>query len=138
MLKKRETLQHRTTPAFKGGEGVLHSTILATPEEMMGKGRVFNRILLESGCSIGTHTHVQTADERVLPKGTAYITDAGMCGGKNSVLGVKQEIIIKKFIDNMPARFEYDPKEIELNGVVISVDQSTGKAQSIQRVSVAD
>ena len=87
---------------------------------------------------IGTHTHVQTADERVLPKGTAYITDAGMCGGKNSVLGVKQEIIIKKFIDNMPARFEYDPKEIELNGVVISVDQSTGKAQSIQRVSVAD
>ena len=87
---------------------------------------------------VGTHTHVQTADERVLPKGTAYITDAGMCGGKNSVLGVKQEIIIKKFIDNMPARFEYDPKEIELNGVVISVDQSTGKAQSIQRVSVAD
>ena len=83
-------------------------------------------------------THVQTADERVLPKGTAYITDAGMCGGRNSVLGVKQEIIIKKFIDNMPARFEYDPKEIELNGVVISVDQSTGKAQSIQRVSVAD
>ena len=61
-----------------------------------------------------------------------------VCGGKNSVLGVKQEIIIKKFIDNMPARFEYDPKEIELNGVVISVDQSTGKAQSIQRVSVAD
>ena len=90
------------------------------------------------GRVIGTHTHVQTADERVLPKGTAYITDAGMCGGKNSVLGVKQEIIIKKFIDNMPARFEYDPKEIELNGVVISVDQSTGKAQSIQRVSVAD
>ena len=87
---------------------------------------------------VGTHTHVQTADERVLPKGTAYITDAGMCGGRNSVLGVKQEIIIKKFIDNMPARFEYDPKEIELNGVVISVDQSTGKAQSIQRVSVAD
>ena len=87
---------------------------------------------------IGTHTHVQTADERVLPKGTAYITDAGMCGGKNSVLGVKQEIIIKKFIDNMPARFECDPREIELNGVVISVDQSTGKAQSIQRVSVAD
>ena len=54
------------------------------------------------------------------------------------MLGVKQEIIIKKFIDNMPARFEYDPKEIELNGVVISVDQSTGKAQSIQRVSVVD
>ena len=78
MLKKRETLQHRTTPAFKGGEGVLHSTILATPEEMMGKGRVFNRILLESGCSIGTHTHVGDAEFFYILSGHGVASDDGI------------------------------------------------------------
>lgn len=87
---------------------------------------------------IGTHTHVQTADERILPGGTAYLTDAGMCGGRNSVLGVKKEIILQKFITNMPARFEYDPQDIELNGVLITIDPSSGRAQAIERICLCD
>lgn len=87
---------------------------------------------------IGTHTHVQTADERILPKGTAYLTDAGMCGGKNSVLGVQKQIIIQKFITNMPARFDYDHEDIELNGVLITLDQQTGRATAIERIAVSD
>ena len=87
---------------------------------------------------VGTHTHVQTADERILPGSTAYITDAGMCGGKNSVVGVKKEIILEKFITNLPVRFEYDHGEMEMNGVLITIDQSTGKAQEIQRICVSD
>lgn len=87
---------------------------------------------------IGTHTHVQTADERILPQGTAYITDAGMCGGKNSVLGVRKDIILHRFLTNLPVRFEYDHEDMELNAVLISVDSSTGKAQSIQRLSISE
>ena len=87
---------------------------------------------------IGTHTHVQTADERILPGGTAYLTDAGMCGGRNSVLGVKKEIILQKFITNMPARFEYDPQDIELNGVLITIDPSSGQAKAIERICLCD
>lgn len=87
---------------------------------------------------LGTHTHVQTADERILPKGTAYITDAGMCGGKNSVLGVKKEIIIQKFLTNLPARFEYDHQDMELNAVLIEIDNASGKAQDIQRIRIEE
>lgn len=86
---------------------------------------------------VGTHTHVQTADERILPNGTAYITDVGMCGGKNSVLGVKKDIIIQKFLTNLPARFEYEHEEIEMNAVLITIDQNTGKAQSIERLTIS-
>lgn len=87
---------------------------------------------------IGTHTHVQTADERILPQGTAYLTDAGMCGGRNSVLGVRKDIILHRFLTNLPVRFEYDHEDIELNAVLISVDASTGKAQSIQRLCICE
>ena len=83
---------------------------------------------------VGTHTHVQTADERILPKGTAYMTDAGMCGGKNSVLGVKKELIIGRFINHLPVRHEYDPQDIELCGCLIEIDEKTGKATNIQRI----
>lgn len=87
---------------------------------------------------VGTHTHVPTADERVLRGGTAYITDVGMCGGKNSVLGVKKEIIIRKFVTGMPERFEYDHQDMELNAVLITIDQSSGRAQSIERVCIGE
>lgn len=83
---------------------------------------------------IGTHTHVQTADERILPKGTAYMTDAGMCGGKNSVLGVKKELIINRFINHMPVRHEYDPQDIELHGCLVDIDEKTGKSTNITRI----
>lgn len=83
---------------------------------------------------IGTHTHVQTADERILPKGTAYLSDAGMCGGRNSVLGVKKELIINRFINHMPVRHEYDPADIEIHGCLIEIDEKTGKSSKIQRI----
>ena len=84
---------------------------------------------------IGTHTHVQTADERILPKGTAYITDTGMCGPRNSVIGVKKEIIVDRFINMLPHRFDVANSDNWINGVVIEINESNGKALSIKRIS---
>ncbi len=83
---------------------------------------------------VGTHTHIQTADEKVLPNGTAFITDAGMTGPYDSVIGRKKEQILTRFITQMPARFEMAEDDIQLHGVIIEVDEKTGKAESIKRV----
>lgn len=88
---------------------------------------------LVSAC-VGTHTHVQTADERLLPKGTAYITDLGMTGPYDSVLGRKQEQIIARFITQLPTRFEMATENIQLHGAIIEVEEKTGKAKSIKRI----
>ncbi len=82
----------------------------------------------------GTHTHVLTADERVLPKGTGYITDIGMCGVKDSVLGVDKDIVIGKFLTGMPARFDGAEGSCMINGCIFSVDEKTGKCLSAERV----
>lgn len=82
----------------------------------------------------GTHTHIQTADERVLPEGTAYITDLGMTGPLNSVLGVKTELVIQKFLTQMPVRFEVSESSYQFNAIVVEIDELTGKAVSIERV----
>lgn len=82
----------------------------------------------------GTHTHVQTADERLLSNGTAYITDLGMTGPRDSVLGVETEIIINKFLTQLPSRFEVAKGLYQFNGVVIDIDEETGLAKDIQRV----
>jgi len=86
---------------------------------------------------IGTHTHVQTADERILTAGTAYMTDAGMTGSFDSVIGVRKEDAIEKFITQRPAKFEVAKKDIRINGVVIEVDEKSGLALSIERINVA-
>jgi 2',3'-cyclic-nucleotide 2'-phosphodiesterase len=86
---------------------------------------------------IGTHTHVQTADDRVLTAGTAYMTDAGMTGSFDSVIGVKKEEAIQKFITQRPAKFEVAKKDIRINGVVIEVDEKTGLSLGIERINVA-
>lgn len=84
---------------------------------------------------VGTHTHVQTVDERILPGGTAYITDAGMTGALNGVIGVRKDIVLEKFCTKMPVRFEVETKEpYQLNGVVVRVDPATGSALSIERL----
>ncbi|MCM1564515.1 MAG: YmdB family metallophosphoesterase, partial [Dehalobacter sp.] len=80
---------------------------------------------------LGTHTHIQTADARVLDQGTAYITDVGMTGPRDSVLGVKKEIIINNFLTQMPARFEVANGVNQLNAVVLQIDEKTGKTQRI-------
>ena len=83
---------------------------------------------------VGTHTHIPTADERVLPGGTAYITDVGMSGPFDSVIGVQKEIVIEKFIHNMPARFEPATGDPRLCAVVVDCDPASGRARSIERV----
>lgn len=85
---------------------------------------------------IGTHTHVQTADETILPKGTAYISDAGMTGAVQSVLGVKTALSVQQFVTQIPVRLEHAEGEAKLNGVIIEVDDKTGKAAAISRVQV--
>jgi metallophosphoesterase (TIGR00282 family) len=82
----------------------------------------------------GTHTHVQTADERVLPRGTAYITDVGMCGPMDSVIGMERETVIRGFLTQLPRQFEVAEDNVALQGVVVDVDENDGKARSIRRL----
>ncbi len=86
-------------------------------------------------CVLGTHTHVQTADERILPFGTAFITDVGMTGPHEGVIGVDRNIIINRFITHMPARYEVAKGAAQFNAVYVEVDVLTGKALDIRRVS---
>jgi 2',3'-cyclic-nucleotide 2'-phosphodiesterase len=83
---------------------------------------------------LGTHTHVQTADERVLPGGTAYITDVGMCGPWDSVIGVKKELVLERFLTQRPVGFEPARRDTHLQGAIVDIDDATGKARSIVRV----
>lgn len=85
---------------------------------------------------VGTHTHVATADERVLPKGTAFISDAGMTGPHDSVLGRDSQAVIRRFLTQLPQRLEVAEHDIVLNGVIVDVDENTGLARSIERVRV--
>ena len=83
---------------------------------------------------VGTHTHIPTADTRVLPGGTAYQTDAGMTGPYDSVIGVQKEQIMQRFLTSLPARFEAASNDVRLCGVLVECDESTGKARNIQRI----
>ena len=87
---------------------------------------------------VGTHTHVQTADEQILPKGTAYIHDIGMTGPIHSVIGIKKEIAIEKFLTGMPRRFEVASGPAVLSAVLLELDGAVGKAISIQRFRIPD
>ncbi len=82
----------------------------------------------------GTHTHVQTADERILPKGTAYITDVGMAGPCDSVIGRKIEDVLERFLTSIPRKFDVAEGNIQLQGVVVDIDEKSGKAVSIVRI----
>ncbi|MCA1658593.1 MAG: TIGR00282 family metallophosphoesterase [Verrucomicrobiaceae bacterium] len=84
---------------------------------------------------IGTHTHVQTADEQIFPGGTAFICDAGMCGPASSILGRAVDPIVRRFISNLPAPFPVAKGDVRLCGVVVSIDKTTGRALSIARVN---
>ncbi len=83
---------------------------------------------------IGTHTHVQTADERILPNGTAYLSDVGMTGPMDSIIGMRRDIVIPKFVTGLPARFEVSDGAAQLCAVLIDVDVATGRARSIRRI----
>jgi metallophosphoesterase (TIGR00282 family) len=87
---------------------------------------------------VGTHTHVPTADERVLPNGTAYITDVGMTGPYDGVIGVKKELVVGKFLNGMPVRFEPATGDVRLCAVVVDCEENTGKARSIERIMLQE
>ena len=83
---------------------------------------------------VGTHTHVQTSDEAILPKGTAYLTDLGMTGPKDSVLGRALDPVLKKFLTGLPTKFEVATNDVALEGVIVTVDAKTGRATKIKRI----
>ncbi len=85
---------------------------------------------------VGTHTHVATADERILAKGTAYQTDLGMTGPYDSVIGMKEDAVMKRFLTSMPARFEVAQHDVRLSGLCIEVDEWSGTATSVERVAL--
>jgi metallophosphoesterase (TIGR00282 family) len=83
---------------------------------------------------LGTHTHVQTSDEKILPQGTAYMTDVGMTGPADSVIGVKKELAIERFLTQMPNKFEVAKRNLVLEAAVLSIDPQTGRAMGIRRI----
>jgi hypothetical protein len=87
---------------------------------------------------LGTHTHIPTADERVLPGGTAFQTDVGMTGPYDSIIGVQKELVIQRFLTGLPARWEPASGDTRFCGVVIECDEDSGKASSIQRLMLKD
>ncbi len=87
---------------------------------------------------VGTHTHVQTADERILPQGTAYLTDVGMVGSYDGILGMDRELVQKRFLTQLPVRFNTAGGRTQLNAVLIDIDQTTGEAKKIRRIRIDD
>jgi len=85
---------------------------------------------------VGTHTHVQTADERILPGGTAYITDVGMVGPRDSVIGIRKEIVIERFINLMPQKFKVANDDNWISGVLIDIDENSGRSKNISRINL--
>jgi 2',3'-cyclic-nucleotide 2'-phosphodiesterase len=84
---------------------------------------------------LGTHTHVPTADEHVLPGGTAYITDVGMTGPHDSVIGMEKQGILQRFLDALPTKFAVAEADVQMNSVLLDIDVSTGRSRSIQRLN---
>ncbi len=85
---------------------------------------------------LGTHTHIPTADTRVLPGGTAYQTDVGMTGPYDSVIGVQKELVIQRFLTNMPARWESAHGDVQFCGVYMDIDEATGRARGVERIMI--
>lgn len=120
-------IQERTPFCFIDFHAEITSEKLALGWHLAGK----------ASAVVGTHTHVQTADERILPGGTAYITDVGMTGPRDGILGVKKELIIRRFIDQMPVRFELAPGFRQFSAVHIEL-QDNGRATVIKRIAILE
>ena len=125
VLKEIDAIRQRARVIFVDFHGEATSEKIAMGWHLDGKVTAI----------VGTHTHVQTADERILPKGTAYLTDVGMTGPHDSVIGVVTEAALGKFLNGMPARFDTATANPRLNAVVIDVDDETGHALDIERLS---
>jgi metallophosphoesterase (TIGR00282 family) len=125
VLEEIETLRGRTRVIFVDFHAEATSEKVAMGWHLDGKVTAV----------VGTHTHVQSADDQILPGGTAYLTDAGMTGPHDGVIGVEKSAVIDKFLRGMPVRMETATGNPRLNGILIAADESTGKAVAVQRVS---
>jgi metallophosphoesterase (TIGR00282 family) len=128
VLREIETIRHRTRIIIVDFHAEATSEKVAMGWHLDGKVTAV----------FGTHTHVQTADERILPGGTAYLTDAGMTGPHDSIIGMEKGPSLARFLNGMPSRFEPATGNPRLNGVVVSADEKTGKATGITRISYSE
>jgi len=128
VLREIEAIRHRTRVIIVDFHAEATSEKVAMGWHLDGKVTAV----------LGTHTHVQTADERVLPGGTAYLTDAGMTGPHDSIIGMEKEPSLARFLNAMPSRFEPATGNPRLNGAVIEADDKTGRATSITRISLSE
>ena len=125
VLREIESIRHRARIIFVDMHAEATSEKVAMGWHLDGKVTAV----------IGTHTHVQTADERILPNGTAYLTDSGMTGPHDSIIGMEREPSLARFLNGMPSKFEPATGNPRLNGVVIEADDKTGRATKITRIS---
>jgi 2',3'-cyclic-nucleotide 2'-phosphodiesterase len=125
VLREIESIRHRARIVFVD----MHAE--ATSEKIAMGWHLDGRVT----AVVGTHTHVQTADERILPNGTAYLTDAGMTGPHDSIIGMEREPSLARFLNGLPSKFEPASGNPRLNGAVIEADDKTGRATKITRIS---
>ncbi len=128
VLREIEAMRHRTRVIIVDFHAEATSEKIAMGWHLDGKVTLV----------VGTHTHVQTADERILPGGTGYLTDAGMTGPHDSIIGMEREAALARFLTAMPARFEPATGNPRLNGVVVEADDRTGRATGITRISCSE
>jgi metallophosphoesterase (TIGR00282 family) len=127
-LREIEAIRHKTRIIFVDMHAEATSEKIAMGWHLDGKVTAV----------VGTHTHVQTADDRILPNGTAYLTDAGMTGPHDSIIGMEKEPSLARFLNGMPTKFEPASGNPRLNGVVIEADDKTGRATKITRISCSE
>ncbi len=129
----------RTMDKLLLGDGLGKVVVVDIHAEATSEKVVMGRYLDgRVSCAVGTHTHVQTSDERVLPGGTAYITDLGMTGPKDSALGRDLQSVTHMFLTGMPSQFKVARQEVVLEGVLASVDETTGRARAVKRLRIAE
>jgi len=128
VLREIEALRHRTKIVIVDFHAEATSEKVAMGWHLDGKATLV----------VGTHTHVQTADERILPQGTAYLTDAGMTGPHDSIIGMERAPSLARFLTGMPSKFEPASGNPRLNGVVVTADEATGRATAVTRISYSE
>jgi len=128
VLKEIEAIRHRTAVIIVDFHAEATSEKIAMGWHLDGKVTAV----------LGTHTHVQTADERILPLGTAYLTDAGMTGPHDSIIGMEREPALARFYTGMPSKFEPATGNPRLNGVIVEADDKTGRATAITRITYSE
>ena len=128
VLREIEAIRHRTKVIIVDFHAEATSEKMAMGWHLDGKVTAV----------FGTHTHVQTADERILPNGTAYLTDVGMTGPHDSIIGMEIEPSLARFLTAMPARFEPAAGNLRLNGIVVEADDKTGRARRVTRISYSE